>query len=114
MPVNHRDIEKLLWDAADELRANSKPKVSEYSVSVLGLILPRSADIKFAAPEKELAGKETGRRQTSPTNRHARGALPGRRPTPAQVSSHVRRIRRTEINATKPTQLDRQLHLGHC
>jgi hypothetical protein len=36
MPANHCDLEKRLWDAADELRANSKLKSSEYSIPVLG------------------------------------------------------------------------------
>lgn len=35
MPPNHSDLEKRLWDAADELSANSKLKSSEYSVPVL-------------------------------------------------------------------------------
>ena len=30
MPANHTDLEKRLWSAADELRANSKLKSSEY------------------------------------------------------------------------------------
>jgi hypothetical protein len=34
MPGNHNDLEKRLWDAADELRANSGLKSSEYSVPV--------------------------------------------------------------------------------
>jgi len=38
MPANHTEVEKRLWEAADELRANSKLKSSEYSVPVLGLI----------------------------------------------------------------------------
>src|SRR5579859_6815430 len=38
MSGNHNDIETRLWDAADELRANSKLKSSEYSPPVLGLI----------------------------------------------------------------------------
>jgi len=107
MPANYTDIEKRLWDAADELRTNSKLKASEYSVPVLGLIFLRYADINFTALEKELEGKKTGRRQIDPTDYHARRALVVQRPTPAHGSSHVRRIRRTEINATKPTQLDR-------
>ena len=37
MPANTTDLEKRLWDAADELRANSKLKSSEYSVPVLGV-----------------------------------------------------------------------------
>ena len=44
---NH--IEARLWDAADELRANSKLKASEYSVPVLGLIFLRYADYRFSA-----------------------------------------------------------------
>ena len=36
MAGNHSDLENRLWDAADELRANSKLKSAEYSVPVLG------------------------------------------------------------------------------
>jgi type I restriction-modification system DNA methylase subunit len=38
-------IERRLWAAADELRANSRLRSSEYSVPVLGLIFLRYADI---------------------------------------------------------------------
>ena len=31
MPANHTEIEKKLWASADELRANSHLKSSEYS-----------------------------------------------------------------------------------
>ena len=55
MPANHNDLEKRLWDAADELRANSKLKSSEYSIPVLGLIFLRYAGHKFAQAEKTLA-----------------------------------------------------------
>lgn len=47
MPNNNNQIEKRLWKAADELRANSKLKSSEYSVPVLGLIFLRYANAKF-------------------------------------------------------------------
>jgi type I restriction enzyme M protein len=47
MPNNNNEIEKRLWDAADQLRANSALKSSEYSVPVLGLIFLRYADFKF-------------------------------------------------------------------
>ncbi len=62
MPGNHNEIEKRLWSAADELRANSKLKSSEYSVPVLGLIFLRYADHKFTIAQKELEGKSTSRR----------------------------------------------------
>jgi type I restriction enzyme M protein len=52
-----------LWDAADELRANSKLKSSEYSVPVLGLIFLTYADQKFAAAELEIAGESKGKRR---------------------------------------------------
>ena len=51
---NTTEIEKKLWAAADELRANSKLKASEYSVLVLGLIFLRYADAKFARAEATL------------------------------------------------------------
>ena len=38
MNANLADIENRLWSAADELRANSRLKASEYSTPVLGLI----------------------------------------------------------------------------
>ena len=75
MPGNHNEIEKRLWDAADELRANSKLKSSEYSVPVLGLIFLRYADHKFTQAEKELAGKGTGRRMVNKSDYQARGVM---------------------------------------
>lgn len=44
MPANTTEIEKRLWDAADDLRTNSKLKSSEYSMPVLGLIFLRYVD----------------------------------------------------------------------
>src|SRR5213593_4683806 len=75
MPTNHTDLEKRLWEAADELRANSKLKSSEYSVPVLGLIFLRYADHKFSVAEQELKGKVTGRRTIGKTDFQARGVL---------------------------------------
>jgi type I restriction enzyme M protein len=54
MGSNNAEVERRLWDAADELRANSRLRSSEYSTPVLGLIFLRYADEKFAAAEKEL------------------------------------------------------------
>jgi len=62
MPANTTELEKRLWGAADELRANSKLKSSEYSVPVLGLIFLRYADHKFALAKAKLSGQNTGRR----------------------------------------------------
>ena len=51
------NIEKRLWSIADELRANSRLRVSDYSPLVLGLIFLRYADHKFAETTKELSAK---------------------------------------------------------
>lgn len=78
MPGNHDDIEKRLWDAADQLRANSRLKSSEYSTPVLGLIFLRYADHKFSVAQKELEGsikREGRRRGVSKADYQARGVL---------------------------------------
>jgi len=41
-------LEKRLWDAADQLRANSGLNAAQYSTPVLGLIFRRFADVRFA------------------------------------------------------------------
>lgn len=73
--ANKNEIEKRLWEIADELRANSKLKSSEYSSPVLGLIFLRYADHKFTEAEKQLAKKKTGRREIGPTDYHAMGVM---------------------------------------
>lgn len=74
MPANTTEIEKRLWDAADELRANSKLKASEYSVPVLGLIFLKYADQKFTQAQKTI-GAGTERRPVSKTDYQARGVM---------------------------------------
>jgi type I restriction-modification system DNA methylase subunit len=73
MPANHTEVEKRLWEAADELRANSKLKSSEYSVPVLDLIFLRYADQKFAEAEKKLTAAGSGRRKLGKTDYQAQG-----------------------------------------
>lgn len=75
MPANTTELEKSLWDAADELRANSKLKSSEYSMPVLGLIFLRYADWKFSAAEAELQGKGSRRRGISKSDYQAKGVM---------------------------------------
>ena len=72
---NNNQIEKRLWDAADQMRANSKLKSSEYSIPVLGLIFLRYADQKFTLVQKELEGKGTGRREIGKSDYQARHVL---------------------------------------
>ncbi|MBD1930428.1 MULTISPECIES: type I restriction-modification system subunit M [Cyanophyceae] len=76
MPANYTEIEKRLWEAADELRANSRLKPSEYSVPVLGLIFLLYADYKFALVKEQLAAGGSSRRRTvGKTDYQAKGAL---------------------------------------
>ena len=68
MAGNHNnEIEKKLWDVADQMRANSNLKAAEYSVPVLGLIFLRFADYKFTLAKQELEKKQKpgGRRGVS-------------------------------------------------
>lgn len=78
MVGNHNEIEKRLWDVADQLRANSRLKSSEYSGPVLGLIFLRFADHKFSVAQKELeaSAKHRGKRRTiGKADYQARGVM---------------------------------------
>ncbi len=72
-------LEKRLWAAADQLRANSGLKASQYSQPVLGLIFLRFAEVRFgvqrAALEKQAVGGRRGSRVEEPTAYHAEGVL---------------------------------------
>ena len=58
-------LEKRLWDAADQFRANSGLKAQEYSGPILGLIFLRFADARFAAQRKTLEKAGTSSRRGS-------------------------------------------------
>ena len=75
MASNSNEIEKRLWDAADELRANSKLKSSEYSVPVLGLIFLRHADYRFTKAQKELEAKQAARHPAGKLHYQAQGLI---------------------------------------
>ena len=72
-------LEKRLWDAADQFRANSGLKSQEYSAPVLGLIFLRFAEVRFAAQraklEKASASACRGSRVDEPAAYHAEGIL---------------------------------------
>ena len=75
MPANNSELEKRLWAAADELRANSNLSAAQYSSPVLGLIFLRYADARFSHAQGELEGKATGRRKISKFDYQARGVM---------------------------------------
>ena len=49
-----KQLEKELWNAADNLRANSDLKSSEYAIPVLGLIFLKFADNNYRRHEAEI------------------------------------------------------------
>ena len=72
-------LEKRLWDAADQFRANSDLKAQQYSGPILGLIFLRFAEARFTAQrstlEKEGGSSRRGSRVDDPTSYHAAGVL---------------------------------------
>ncbi|MGI8956731.1 MAG: type I restriction-modification system subunit M [Chthoniobacterales bacterium] len=72
-------LEKRLWEAADQLRANSGLTAQQYSGPVLGLIFLRFAEARFAKQrgvlEKQAAGTRRGSRLDDPAAYHAEGVL---------------------------------------
>ncbi|MFT5548950.1 MAG: type I restriction enzyme M protein [Candidatus Azotimanducaceae bacterium] len=60
---NIQELEKRLWNAADELRANTGLTSQEYSRPVLGLIFLRYAEYRFELATEKMAGKATSRRK---------------------------------------------------
>jgi type I restriction enzyme M protein len=77
--TNNAALEKRLWDAADQFRANSGLKSQEYSAPVLGLIFLRFAEVRFsiqrAKLEKTAASSRRGSRLDDPAAYHADGML---------------------------------------
>jgi type I restriction enzyme M protein len=72
-------LERHLWDAADQLRANSGLSAAQYSQPVLGLIFLRFAEARFsvrrAALEKQGAGSRRGSRFDDASAYHAEAVL---------------------------------------
>ena len=58
-------LEKRLWDAADQLRANSGLKPQEYSGPILGLIFLRFAEVRFDIQHGKLTAADTSSRRGS-------------------------------------------------
>ncbi len=72
-------LEKRLWEAADQFRANSSLSAAQYSQPVLGLIFLRFAETRFsqqrARLEKASATSRRGSRVDDPTAYQADGIL---------------------------------------
>ena len=74
MATDLGELQSKLWEAADQLRANSGLKASEYAAPVLGLIFLRYADERFAQASATV-GVGSVRRPTGPEDYQAAGAL---------------------------------------
>ncbi len=73
-------LEKRLWDAADQFRANSGLKAGQYSTPVLGLIFLRFAEARFAQRRSQLektgaSARRGASRIDDPKAYHAEGVL---------------------------------------
>ena len=72
-------LEKRLWDAADQFRANSGLTAAQYSQPVLGLIFLRFAEVKFSTQrakfDKTASSSRRGSRLDDPAAYHADGVL---------------------------------------
>ena len=74
MATDLGELQNKLWEAADQLRANSGLKASEYASPVLGLIFLRYADERFAQAGA-VVGPGSDRRPIGPEDYKATGAL---------------------------------------
>ncbi len=86
-----KDIEKLeasLWEAADNLRANSKLTSSDYFMPVLGVIFLRHAANRFEAAHRQIEADQ------------AAGRMPKRRVLPADY------LRRRALWLPEPARYD--------
>lgn len=58
-------LEKQLWNAADNLRANSNLTAQEYSRPILGLIFLKYAEFRFIQAKEKIASTASSRRRAS-------------------------------------------------
>ena len=91
--TDSQTLEKRLWAAADELRANSGLTSAQYSQPVLGLIFLRFSEVRFLARlvalEKKVTGGRRGSRVDDPTAYQAEGIL---YLTPSARFDHILRL----------------------
>ena len=74
MSTDLQELQNRLWGVADELRANSGLKASEYASPVLGLIFLRYANDRFDSITKQI-GSGSDRYTPGPEAYIAQGAI---------------------------------------
>lgn len=72
---NLADVERRLWLAADQLRANSTLTPAQYRDPILGLIFLAYAEHRFKELRPQLEAKASIRRPVTPDDYRARGVL---------------------------------------
>jgi type I restriction enzyme M protein len=82
-------LEARLWEAADQLRANSNLNSQQYSQPVLGLIFLRFAGVRFNARRNELEKVKSSSRRGSRSSISDAQTLPSLRAITARTSSRV-------------------------
>ena len=96
-----KQLENDLWEAADQLRANSRLTAGEYSMPVLGLIFLRQATNRFYAVkhkvEAQLPSRGGLKRPLTPDDFRGEAAL--YLPEPARYDSLVNLPEDTDISA---------------
>ena len=75
MATSFTELEKNLWSAADNLRANSDLKSQEYSTPVLGLIFLKYADNRFTKAQAEMGDTSDSRVSVGPEDYIAKGIM---------------------------------------
>ena len=69
------EVQRTLWAAADELRANSSLAANEYRGPVLGLIFLAYAEFRFDEEREEIEAQATPRHPVTADDYRARSVL---------------------------------------
>ena len=75
MSIDFKQLEKDLWSAADNLRANSDLTSQQYSTPVLGLIFLKYADNRFTKAKAEMGDTSNSRVSIGPEDYLAKGIM---------------------------------------
>ena len=75
MQTDLHDLERRLWESADQLRANSSLTPSDYRGPILGLIFLAFAEHRYLQVTPELEQRATARNPVKPDDYRSRGVL---------------------------------------
>ena len=98
-----KNLKDTLWETADQLRANSGLKSTEYAEPILGLIFLRFADVKYSKFEKEITAeyqKTKGSRMERPLHEIAIAKCGFHLPQEARLAAIIRPFKTAYISIT--------------